>query len=156
MTDASTPRRLGFLLTQLGTFASARFAERVRDLGLVPSDAGVLRLLSRNPGMSQRDLAGRLGTVPSRVVVLIDSLEGRGLVARTRSPSDRRNHELRLTDAGRTTMGALRGIAEAHEHELFASLDDEERRLLQGILAKLAADFGLDTEVHPGYSERGQ
>src|SRR6476646_7784052 len=102
--DPSRSTRTAFLLSQLGALASARFAERTRDLGLTPSQAGVLRLLGRSPGLSQRSLADRLGAVPSRVVPLIDSLEARGLVERVRSSTDRRNYELRLTAAGATML----------------------------------------------------
>jgi hypothetical protein len=63
-TDPPRPKRTAFLLSQLGALASARFAERTRELGLTPSDAGVLRLLGRSPGLSQRSLADRLGAVP--------------------------------------------------------------------------------------------
>src|SRR6478752_7823905 len=115
--DPSRSTRTAFLLSQLGALASARFAERTRGLGLTPSEAGVLRLLGRNPGLSQRSLADRLGAVPSRVVPLIDSMEARGLVKRGRSSTDRRNYELRLTTEGTQLHRTLRGIAEQHEAE---------------------------------------
>src|SRR6476620_7287491 len=95
--DPSRSKRTAFLLSQLGAQVSSRFAERAREIGLTPSDAGVLRLLGRTPGLSQRSLADRLVAVPSRVVPLIDSLQARGLVERVRSSTDRRNYELRLT-----------------------------------------------------------
>ncbi|HWD63006.1 MAG TPA: MarR family transcriptional regulator, partial [Humibacter sp.] len=93
------PARIGFLLSQLGAHASRRFDERVAELGLTAQQAGVVRILGRQPGVSQRDLADRLGLVQSRMVALIDGLEHDGLVARVRSASDRRSYELTLTDA---------------------------------------------------------
>src|SRR3954447_17159081 len=107
----SRSKRTAFLLSQLGALSSARFAERTREIGLTPSDAGVLRLLGRAPGLSQRALADRLGAVPSRVVPLIDSLEARGLVARVRSRTDRRNYVLSLTAEGAKVLRTLREIA---------------------------------------------
>ena len=95
------PRGIAYTLTQLGTLAAQRFSDRVAELGLTAPEAGVLRLLIAQPGLSQRELATRLGSAPSRVVVLVDSLESKGLVRRRRSATDRRNHELRLTDDGR-------------------------------------------------------
>src|SRR5213595_2083231 len=100
MDSRSPSKRTAFLLSQLGALSSSRFAERTREIGLTPSDAGVLRLLGRTPGLSQRSLADRLGAVPSRVVPLIDSLQARDLVERVRSSTDRRNYELRLTVEG--------------------------------------------------------
>ncbi|SDK92550.1 DNA-binding transcriptional regulator, MarR family [Arthrobacter sp. ov407] len=146
--DPSRSKRTAFLLSQLGALASARFAERTRELGLTPSDAGVLRLLGRTPGLSQRSLADRLGAVPSRVVPLIDSLEARGLVARVRSLTDRRNYELRLTAEGMKVLGQLRGIAERHEAELLAPLTGEQAAQLGSLLATLARAHALDADVH--------
>jgi DNA-binding MarR family transcriptional regulator len=145
---SSRPKRTAFLLSQLGALASARFAERTRELGLSPSDAGVLRMLARTPGLSQRSLADRLGAVPSRVVPLIDSLEARGLVERMRSSTDRRNYELRLTAEGTKLLRKLRRIAEQHEAELLAPLTPEQSSQLGSLLAHLAGAHALDTDLH--------
>lgn len=146
--DPSRSKRAAFLLSQLGALASARFAERTRELGLTPSEAGVLRLLGRTPGLSQRSLADRLGAVPSRVVPLIDSMEERGLVERGRSSTDRRNYELRLTVQGTQKLRTLRGIAEQHEAELLAPLTSEQAAQLGSLLAVLAGAHALDTDLH--------
>ncbi|MGH3704944.1 MAG: MarR family winged helix-turn-helix transcriptional regulator [Agromyces sp.] len=143
--------RVAFLLAQLGAYASARFAERVAELDLQPSDVGLLRLIATEPGLSQQTLAGRLGVVPSRVVALIDALERKDLVTRTRSAKDRRNYELHLSEKGRDAMSQMRRIGLAHETELLAGLDEAERRTLGALLARLAASHEISPDVHPGY-----
>jgi DNA-binding MarR family transcriptional regulator len=143
--------RTTFLLTQLGAHAADLFAARVGELGLTPRVAGALRALGRNPGISQRELATLLNTVPSRLVALVDDLERSGWVERIRSPKDRRNYELQLTDAGRALLASLRTIAEAHQAEVLAPLDDGEQVALSQLLAKLAAGSGLGPDGHPGY-----
>lgn len=145
------PPRTGFLLSQLGAFASARFADLVKPAGLTPATSGVLRILARTPGLSQRALADRLGAVPSRVVVLVDALEDAGLVSRTRDPEDRRHHRLDLTDAGRAALLGLRAAAEQQNADILAPLDEEERAAFTALVARLAAAHGLDPEVHSGY-----
>lgn len=149
----SSPRRAAYRISQLGDVATRRFAKRVKELGLTPPSAGVLRLLARSPGISQRDLADRLGALPSRVVVLLDTLEARGLVTRRRSETDRRHHELALTEAGRALMGELREVATEHEASFVEVLSDREREQLGALLDKLAAAHGLDPVVHPGYRD---
>lgn len=141
-------RRTAFLLSQLGSLSASRFAERTKELGLTPSDAGTLRLIGRTPGMSQRVLADRLGAVPSRVVPLIDSLETRGLVERTRSITDRRNYELGLTKAGRDMLGRLRTVAEDHESELLGALTPEQSAELARLLALVAEANSMDGDLH--------
>ena len=145
------PRGIAYALTQLGTLGAQRFSERVGELGLTAPEAGVLRLLVAQPGLSQRELATRLGSAPSRVVVLVDSLELKGLVRRQRSATDRRNHELQLTDDGTAMMASLGATALAHEEDLVAPLSERERTQLADLLDKLREAHGLDPLVHPGY-----
>ncbi len=145
------PRGIAYSLTQLGTLGAQRFSERVGELGLTAPEAGVLRLLAFESGLSQRALAGRLGSAPSRVVVLVDSLEGKGLVRRERSATDRRNHELQLTDDGLAMLARLGATASAHEEELIAPLSERERTQLATLLGKLREAHGIDPMVHPGY-----
>ena len=143
--------RVAFLLSQVGEFSAARFADSLAGLGLQPSDVGILRLIATEPGLSQQALAGLLGVGPSRVVVLIDALQEKALVTRTRSTKDRRNHELNLTEAGRGVMDRMREIGAAHENEIVSALNDEERRTLGALLAKIAASHHLTPNVHPGF-----
>ena len=148
------PRGTAYLLTQLGTLGAQRFSARVGELGLTAPEAGVLRLLAGQPGLSQRALAARLGSAPSRVVVLVDSLETKGLVRRERSASDRRNHELRLTADGEAMVRRLGLAARDHEGELMAPLTKQEHAQLTALLEKLREAHGLDPLVHPGYADR--
>lgn len=142
------PRRTAFMLSQVGSAVSARFAVRTKRLGVTPSEAGVLRLVGRRPGISQRELADRLGTAPSRVVALIDGLEKRGLMVRTRSTTDRRNQELTLTDPGRAVLGDLRAIAEEHEADVLASLTQAQSDQLAALLDAVLTGLDLDADLH--------
>ena len=150
-----TPRtRIPFLLSQLGTVAAESFASKTAEIGLSPNEAGVLRLLARQPGLSQATLATRLGTQPSRMVALIDRLESAGLLTRTRSATDRRNYELRLTESGTDAMTKLREVNKANDDALLSGLEPAEREALAALLTKLAESLDLDADVHPGYADR--
>lgn len=153
MPRSNRPARIGFLLTQLGTFAAEAFAATTRELGITPVEAGVLRILGRRLGINQRELAEKLGTAQSRVVALIDNLETAGYATRSRSTVDRRIQLLELTDAGRTMLARLRNAAEAQEAEITDGLDTGERTLLHQLLLKLSSARGLDPDVHPGYRQ---
>ncbi len=145
-----------FLLAQVGAHAAARFAERIAALDLTPAQAGLLRLIAWQPGQSQQALAGRLGIPASRLVPLVDGLEERGLVERRRNPDDRRNYALSLTPAGATFLRrGLATAAAAHEEEICAGLDVDERAQLRGLLERIASRQGLVTGVHPGYRGPG-
>src|SRR5690606_40386308 len=94
------PRRIAFLLSQLGSDASAAFERALAPLGITPSEAGLLRLIGRNPGISQKAVSEHLGVGPSRVVAVLDRLERQGHVERRRSTTDRRSHDNHLTSSG--------------------------------------------------------
>lgn len=145
------PARIGFLLSQLGEHAAGLFAQQTRELGITPSEAGVVRIIGRAPGISQRELADRLGAVQSRVVALVDRLEAAGLVTRTRGTVDRRTQQLNLTERGRTLLAALRRAAEAQEAALTDGLTAEQRTRLFELLTELSELRGLGADRHPGY-----
>lgn len=155
--EGDIPGRRGggvaFLLTQLGTHAAGRFAQRIAALDLTPPQAGLLRAIGERGGSSQQELATRLGLLPSRVVGFIDNFEQRGLVRRQRSSTDRRQYALELTDDGRAVLAELGQLARGHECDITATLSDDERRQLGTLLTRIAAAQGLTPGVHPGYRQ---
>jgi DNA-binding MarR family transcriptional regulator len=144
---------VAFLLSQVGASSARRFAKALEPLEFAPWGAGILRLLSRMPGISQQELAARLETHASRLVGMIDELEKRGLVMREPNPEDRRLYRLRLTEAGERKLAEIGKVAEAHNREVCAGLEEKEIQQLGLLLGKLAALHGLTPEVHPGYRD---
>ncbi|MEU5849193.1 MarR family winged helix-turn-helix transcriptional regulator [Saccharopolyspora shandongensis] len=151
--DASPRPREGvaFLLAQLGAHASELFTQRIARLDLTPAQAGLLRLLARTPGRSQRELADVLGMPPSRFVPFADALEERGLLERRKNPRDRRLYALFLTEDGAALLSRIRVEATAHEEQICAALTPSEHQQLTGLLRPLAQQQGLGPGVHPGY-----
>src|SRR5438874_2339152 len=94
------PRSVAFLLAQVGSHAAAKFGERLAALDLSPPHAGILRALHAGAALSQQALGAMLGILPSRLVILVDELEERGIVERRDSPKDRRAYTLHLTRKG--------------------------------------------------------
>ena len=144
----------GFLLSQIGSHAASRFGERLAPLQLTPADAGILRMLSSSPGISQQELAGRLRVHPTRLVALIDGLEQRSLVERRPNPDDRRQYSLFLTPQGEDLLHKVGRAARDHQEDLLRSLTKQEREHLIVLLHKIADDQGLAPGVHPGYSRQ--
>lgn len=148
------PRRIAFLLVQLGADASAAFEQAVTPLGITASEAGLLRLIGRNPGISQKAASEQLGVGPSRIVAVLDRLETEQYVERRRSAADRRSHEVRLTPRGEQLLAELRPIAEAHEAAFTAGFDDGDVNQLAAYLESIAASRGLSGDVHRGTRPR--
>jgi DNA-binding MarR family transcriptional regulator len=151
-----SPLTVAFLLSQVGARSAQEFAKLLEPLKLAPSDAGILRLVGLSAGISQQELARRLGMHASRLVAIIDAMEERGLVVRSQHASDRRTHALELSDAGRGTLRAIAGVARRHDEVMCAGLNDRERARLRALLEKISARHGLAPGIHPGYKTLGK
>ena len=152
MNHAKTERgEPAFLLAQLGAHAASQFAERLKVLDLAPADAGILRLLRVAAGLSQQELAAKLGIHPSRLVAILDNLEKRNLVERQPNPDDRRLYSLQLTKRGEEILGRIGKVAREHQEALLSTLSKGERDTLAALLLRISDQQGLARGVHPGY-----
>jgi DNA-binding MarR family transcriptional regulator len=107
-------RSPAFLLAQVGAHAATQFGKNLDEIKLTRPHAGVLRIIAARPGLSQQELATVLSVVPSRLVILVDELEERGLVERRDHPGDRRVYAVHLTQRGGQAMADIGRIAKAH------------------------------------------
>jgi len=145
-----------FLVSQVGAHAANGFARRLSRLRLKPHDAGILRMLGPNPGLTQQALSKILGVFPSQLVALIDGLEDRHLIERRSSPEDRRRYELHLTNAGRKTLSEIGKLTLQLEADLFAALSKRELDLLCQLLRRIVSQQQLTPAVHPAYKQIGR
>jgi DNA-binding MarR family transcriptional regulator len=150
------PVGLAFLLSQAGAHAALTFGEQLRALNLKPHDAGILRILGSNPGITQQALSDTLGMFPSRLVGLLDGLETQHLIERRVSPSDRRIYRLHLTKAGRKALTALGRLTAQLEECIFAALDKKERDSLHALLRRIVSQQRITPSVHPAYRQPGE
>lgn len=148
------PATLAFLLSQVGIYASKRFAERIAEIGLYPPLFRVLNLIDAGEGQSQQAIGNAVEVPPSRMVALVDELERLGLVERRPHPDDRRVRALHLTRKGRAVLERGRRIAAEHERELTRGLSDAERKRLTGLLQEIVEEQQIGRGVHPGLARR--
>jgi DNA-binding MarR family transcriptional regulator len=142
---------VAFLLSQVGAHAADDFAERLQAVELRPHEAGVLRILGSNPGLTQKALSELLGVLPSQLVVLLDALEGKALVERRNTPADRRRYQLHLTPAGRRALNTVARITKEMETHLLRALSRRERSDLLALLQRLSSAAKITAGVHPSY-----
>ncbi len=150
------PLQVAFLLSQVGGRSAQEFARLLGPLQLTPPDAGILRIVRQQEGISQQNLAKALHMHPSRLVALIDALEKRGLVVREPNASDRRLYSLRLTAQGEAVFRSIGELAREHNKVMCAGLSAAESAQLETLLQKVAGGLGLAQGVHPGYRDIGR
>jgi DNA-binding MarR family transcriptional regulator len=94
--------------------------------------------LDHHNGISQRELAERLGLEKSSVSRLVADLEAAGLLTRQRDPDNRRVYRLEITEEGRRVhRGAAAVLHERYERWTSAMTSDERHGLALGIPALL-------------------
>jgi DNA-binding MarR family transcriptional regulator len=109
------------------------------------SQVFALHELDREVGLSQRELAERLGLEKSTVSRLVTDLEADGLVTRDRDPANRRLYRLEITEAGRRLH---REIAASFHHRYLrwvAAMTPAEREGLETGLPALLRAMRADT-----------
>jgi DNA-binding MarR family transcriptional regulator len=126
----------GFLLRR-AFWRANRLATEAMSNGAHPRDFVVLGVLAEQDAYSQQDLAERLGINRTIMVKLIDKLEARGYVTRTRNPLDRRSYTLSVTPAGRRALKAMRPAIADSEKRINAGLAPVERERLNELLGRL-------------------
>jgi MarR family transcriptional regulator, 2-MHQ and catechol-resistance regulon repressor len=108
--------------------------------GLSASGFSVLVILTTAGGQLElRALRRRLRTSKANATEVVTTLEGRGLVVRTRLAHDRRAAAVTLTSVGEDVVERLFPEHTERVRAAFDMLDEDEKRSLAEICRKLAA-----------------
>ena len=92
-------------------------------------------LAKAEPGVfTQRELSERCEIDKTTMVALVDDLEGRGLLRRTRSETDRRAWIISLTDEGEELLERVRPIVDRVESKVIETIPADVR---EGFLSGL-------------------
>jgi DNA-binding MarR family transcriptional regulator len=147
------PSSLGFLLSQVGIYASQRFAKRIAAIDLHPPLFRALNVVDAAEGQSQQAIGAAIQAPASRMVAIVDELEERALIERRPHPSDRRVRALYLTAKGRKVLAQGRKIAMEHEADLTRGMSRADHKRLIELLNQLVDKQGIGSGVHPGLSD---
>jgi len=129
----------GYLLLKAGHYMGQDFDDTLKSLALTGREFLVLSFVSAAEGLSQQELADRLGLDPTIIVGLVDTMEDRGLMTRTRDSADRRRNVLGLTSAGHELHTRAVDAAASAQAEFLAPLNEAEREKLRKLLHAVMA-----------------
>ena len=117
-----------------------RLASDLEREGLSATGFFVLVILATAGGrLELRAVRRRLQTSKANATEVVDTLEARGCVERSRLAHDRRAAALTLTPYGRELVDRLFPEHTQRVESAFAVLDEDEKRSLAAICRKLAA-----------------
>ena len=132
-----TPQLLAFdLLLRTASELDQQVAQALKPAEVTPAQYNVLRILRHagTVGLACSDVSERLVRHDPDVTRLLDRLEARGFVQRSRDAEDRRVVTARITPRGRAVLDKLgEPIAALHARQ-FAHLSRDEFRTLLSLL----------------------
>lgn len=111
--------------------------ESVRQCGLTHAQFDIIATLGNTAGMTYKQLGERTLITKGTLTGVIDRLEQKGLVARTRSGDDKRSFFVSLTPAGDALFHEVFPTVVAHGKQLFAGCSDAEFDAIDQALSKL-------------------
>ena len=117
--------------------ALSRGVEEILKLvGLSPNQYNVLRILrgAGEQGLCCREVAERMVTRDPDITRLVDRLERRNLLTRSRDSKDRRIITVRITPDGLKTLKDLDGPMEEYNRNRLSHMDKADLRKLSDLL----------------------
>jgi DNA-binding MarR family transcriptional regulator len=114
----------------------------LQPLGVTANQFVLLALLAEQDGVTQRELVRRAASDPNTVGAMLSNLEGKGLVARQRHPTDGRARCVTLTAQGRQMYKRLWSQSETFRSRLTAALRPGEPETLLGLLDRISKAMG--------------
>ena len=133
------PELVGHLLGLAHVAITQLCTEVMEPLQLTPKQFVAMEFISKNPCISQKNIAENIGTAPAVMVGILDDLSKRGLLKRKRSPHDRREYYVQLTPKGMSMLEEIRKMAFEVEdlYQEKTGMTDEERATILPILRKM-------------------
>jgi|SRR3954447_9180785 len=135
--DRVEPSRIEIALVRTTRAVKHAFNERLTEIGLNMTQAGLLSFVDEHGSLTQRELADLLHISRVSAGTFIDGLEARGLVKRTDDPADRRVWLITLTPEAGPLVEAFREIDRNLRDDLRAGFSRQERHLLADLLERL-------------------
>lgn len=119
-----------------------------RETGLTGPQLWAIKIVAEAAPIRVSDLARRMYLHPATVVGILDRLEGRALVARSRSKKDRRVVEIELTEQGKGLVAQAPEVAQGLLVKGLETLQDKELLRISDGLEQLVKILGAQ-EIPP-------
>jgi DNA-binding MarR family transcriptional regulator len=140
-TPHSPAKNFGLLVHDVGRLLRRRLDQRAQALGLTSAQWRVLAYLARSEGSNQASLADYMDMEPITLSRHLDRMEAAGLTERRPDPSDRRAHQLFLTDSARSLVTEFRAIASEVIAEALAGTSEAELEQVIDLLLRVRANL---------------
>ena len=128
----------GALLYETGRVWRNKLDQRLRPLGLSQAKwVALLQLSKRGDGMTQKELAERIGIEEPTLVGLLDRLTADGWIERREAGHDRRCKTVHLRPKAQAVLTQITRVAAGLRAELLADINEAELHECMEVLRKI-------------------
>ena len=142
-TDTDSLGRLIYLTAQ----EIKNFAEKLlKPYELTLEQFHLLKNMSPDAGMSQRQLGDMVNKTPANITRILDRLEQKNLILRHSQPEDRRVTHVFLTDQGSRLIEEVFAIFESFSSQLTKDTTGKEQEITRNVLNRIERNIKSMTQ----------
>lgn len=108
----------------------------LKEENLHPGQLPLLILLWKKEGLSQRELACKMGIKPSTLNVMIRRFEKNGFIRKEHDPKDQRKSLIYFTEEGKETFRGLKERTDCLQMQILDAFSEEEKKEFCRLLTK--------------------
>jgi len=139
---------IGFILNNVTRKFSQFTVNFFKEYNITPEQAGIIRRLGEEEGITQKDLAIRMDKDQTNVTRLLDQLERKGLVTRNRNKDDRRSFLTYLTDEGKKLNEYIIPAEQEIMNIALRGISEERKALLKEIIGEITENINLHSNLN--------
>lgn len=143
------PKSVGHLIHRLHRVMKATFERRLEAYDVTPAQWAVLDTVRQGTSNRPAHIASMLGQERSSVTRVVERLRGKGLLAQSADPEDRRSVVLALTPTGRALVPQLIEASRDVNALYMRGLSKPERASLHALLVKMLVHVESELETEP-------
>ncbi len=133
----------------IGRIHHMAFGTVLQQGNLPPAQMGALKVIIRNPGMSQRELADALHIQRATATVMLQKMEKAGYIDRRPDQDDQRVSRIYPTEFAVTYDAENKKAVDDYFEKCFYNFQTEEFEVLERILTKLGSNIREILEEGP-------
>ncbi|MFD7842221.1 MarR family winged helix-turn-helix transcriptional regulator [Nocardia sp. NPDC059764] len=129
---------LTFMVRTVWLSMRSAIGDELAEFGLTTSQYATLMMTREQGGKSISDIARDVGSTRQAANEMLGGLEKAGLIERRPHPTDRRTHQVFVTDEGRAVYAKAHAAVNRREAELEAGFTPEQRAAVREWLTGMA------------------
>ncbi len=125
------------LFAQIMRLCFVRTFSMVSEIGIHPGQMHMILLLSKNGGLTQKELSDILLVSAPSTAVTIRRLESARLIERQKDAADQRKSRIFLTKEGQDIAGKVDNVFQQLKQDFYRNFSEEEQNLVRDFFSRI-------------------